>query len=140
MILRGDDVALEIGLGEIVPAGRPDTGDLRLAVRLSSRQFAGYNDSTWVRASSWRSFLDELRRMEEQRAGQAQLVSMSPSDLALRIFVRDRAGHVAVEGHVGKDLVWSDGAHAAHIPFRLELDPSTLPQTVIAFRDLASTD
>jgi hypothetical protein len=138
MILQGDDATLEIVLGELVPAGRPDAGDLRLMARLTSGEFTGCNDSAWVSASMWQSFLTELRRVEEQRSGEARVLSMSPSDFALRIFVRDRAGHVAAEGHVGKDLMWSTGAHAAHIPFRMELDPSTLLLVLSRFRDLGS--
>jgi hypothetical protein len=74
--------------------------------------------------------------MEKARRGEALLESMSPQDLKCCVRVYDHAGHVVMTGHVGDALVDREYAEIARVPFRIEIDPSTLPDLV---RDLTAT-
>ena len=104
-------------------------GDVRLYVRLACEGFMG-TGSSWIDRDVWRRFLRDLERLDDRRDGEAVVESMSPKELRLRIFVTDRAGHVAVDGQVRtqsiRDLRWQFGA--------IQFDPTLLPSLLAELR------
>ena len=127
MILGDREAHVEIGVARTEPP-TPYTagGDVLVAVRVSHRSFAGAADA-WVLAPTWAEFIRELTALEQRRQGSAQVESMSPGELRLRIFSTDRAGHMAVEGFIG--------VRGPLQEWRLEFspiafDPSLLPALV----------
>lgn len=110
--------------------------DVQLSVDVITNRFRGRNDSVWIAKSAHDRFLSELRAAEGTRRGGALLESMSPEDFLCRIAAHDRAGHFVVSGHVGGAIVDSQSVDVARIPFRIELDPSTLADLVEEFERL----
>jgi len=86
--------------------------------------FSGRNPSVWINKHAWDRFITELRALDLERMGEARLASTSPADLAIRVHVYDRAGHIKITGHVASDVIWRDGVDVTRLPFRIELDPS----------------
>ena len=84
MVIRDGNNAISISPIEWVPDDLPAAGDVRMDVEVSSQGFKG-RASVWVRAAGLQGFLQHLRELEERRDGVAELLSMSPDELALRI-------------------------------------------------------
>lgn len=120
----------------LAPSSDGEKPDLHLAVKLQRPDFSAQNRSVWIATSARDRFLSELVAMENARRGEALLTSMSPEDLECCLRVYDHAGHVEMTGHVGNALVDRDHAEIARVPFRIEIDPSALPDLV---RDLTAT-
>ena len=124
-MIVGDGVTqVEVVVTDVAAPVPPHStgGDVRLHIRLTCEGFTGAG-SSWIAHDVWQRFLRQLERLEDRREGEAVVDSMSPDDLRVRIFVTDRAGHVAIDGQVRtrsvRDLRWQFGA----IPF----DPTLLP-------------
>ena len=133
MRLAGDDGRLlQIERSECGPPGTPGDGDLLLNV--SVRVF-GYSasDQSWVVEQAWVGFLSQLRVLERQRRGQAELVGASPDDLRLTFTVSDAAGHMSVSGHLG----WQtpDG-FKQRMEFGFSFDPGLLATVLREFEVL----
>jgi hypothetical protein len=120
----------------LAPSSEGEKSDVLLAVELHRPNFSARNGSVWIAASARDRFLSDLSAMEKARRGEALLESMSPQDLKCCVRVYDHAGHVVMTGHVGDALVDREYAEIARVPFRIEIDPSTLPDLV---RDLTAT-
>jgi hypothetical protein len=132
MILGSDPQQFEISVAE-VERGVPGVyagGDVLVFVRVRLREFSGAVDA-WILRDVWTEFLNQLRRLERDRAGEATLQSMSPDELRLRVFALDRAGHMGVDGEL------TSYHSAAHRPGSttlkfgaIEIDPTALPALV----------
>jgi hypothetical protein len=124
MLLGNGTSQLEICVTEIEPpTPQSRGGDVRVVVRVRFGDFAGATDA-WILRETWDAFAADLRALEQRRHGEAVLLSISPGELRLRFFGRDRAGHMAVDGEVGTR------AHGREALLRfdpIEFDPSQLP-------------
>ncbi len=99
--------------------------DGHLTIVVNSAGFVGHND-LWISANCLEKFCKDLVDLERGRQGEANLESISPNELRLKIRSVDRKGHMAIEGSTGyyvqrpNSLMW----HAIHFGF--EFDPSQL--------------
>jgi hypothetical protein len=124
MTLTDGVARVDIGVTEVAAPIPPHSagGDVRLHIRFTCEDFTG-TGSSWIDLDVWQRFLHELERLVDRRHGEAVVESMSPENLRLRIFMTDRAGHVAVDGQVRtrsvRDLRWQFGA--------IQFDPTLLP-------------
>lgn len=101
------------------------SGDLRVDVELHTPALSA-RTSAWIHREAWDAFAAALESLERQRAGTAHLTSMSPGKLELTVRALDRAGHVGVEGLVGRQ-----GADAWQARFSVfGVDPTALPELV----------
>ena len=107
-----------------------ETTDLLVAVQLQRPHFFAQNMRVWISASVRDRFLSDTSGLESARRGEALLESMSPQDLRCCLKVYDHAGHVEMRGHVGDALIDRDYHEIARVPFRIEIDPSALPDLV----------
>ena len=101
MRLAGDaGQVLTIDRSSFGEPGTPGDEDLFINVTVV---VGGYSaaDQVWVVGDDWRGFMNELRKLEEVRKGQATLRGASPHDLELAFKTTDRTGHMAVLGFVG---------------------------------------
>ena len=137
MILRDEHSTLRLTLAPDVEQGGFD--DVHLVAEVFTGGFVGRNASVWASRPVWDAFLGNLHALARTRSGEARLISMSPADLEIRVHVYDRAGHVRVNGHVGDDVIWSDLTEVARVPFRIEVDPSTIVELVAAFEQLVTS-
>ena len=110
------------------------------SLKVSAGDFVGRNASIWASRPVWDAFLGDLHAVARTRSGEARLISMSPADLEIHVRIHDRAGHVRVTGHVGDHMTWSDLTEVARVPFRIEVDPSTIVQLVAAFEQLTVSE
>jgi hypothetical protein len=121
MQIEGDDGWVEL---------RRREDDEAFDVRVSVGDFAGQNPRIWIDANDQRRFLDDVRRVDKQRKGEARLSSMSPHEFELIVRVVDRAGHVSVEGLLAR-LRYSGNRHdRLLLKFSFALDPTMLPKLV----------
>ena len=132
IILRDELSALQLSLATF---GTGDA-DVYLIAEASMKGFVGRNTSVGVSRRIWDAFIGELKKLETTRTGEARLVSMSPADLELRIRSYDRGRHIRVAGFVGDYMIAKDVTDVARVPFRIEIDPSTLGSLVTAFEQL----
>jgi len=98
------------------------SGDLLLLVRIKRHQFSGEIDA-WVEQRAWFSFAQELTILEQTRQGEARLEGISPGELSLVFRSLDRAGHVGVEGTIGRRAFDGDVALRFSV---FSFDPSQL--------------
>ena len=125
MILGEDSHSVDISIAEVeAPTPQSSGGDVRLTVKVRYGDFAGVADA-WVLLEVWEAFLDDLRALEKSRRGDARVRGISPGELTLRVFATDRAGHMAIEGEVGRLSVGRETfLRFGPVPF----DPSMLPR------------
>ena len=129
---------LELALAEVGQTEH-DRGDIRLRVRVSSIGFRGDYEKVWFRSDDFDRFMNELRAVERDRVGEATLSSMSPYDLTLRIRIRDSAGHVSVDGYLGRVSYGATGDTVeARIGYSIDLDPTLLTTVHDELRDLVA--
>ncbi|XGV95719.1 MAG: hypothetical protein ACAF41_23625 [Leptolyngbya sp. BL-A-14] len=128
MLIREGDDFLEMIATERTPDHLPTPGDTRFEIRVESFGFAGQG-WMWVDRESLKSFVAQLRELENQRQGEAELSSMSPGQFWLRIFSTDSLGHVALVGQLSR---------VEHeLKFGFSFDPSALPSIVKDFQAIA---
>ena len=132
MILRDEHSTLQLSLST------HDTGDddVYLIAEASTKGFVGRNTSVGVSRRSWDAFIADLQTLEATRTGEARLISMSPADFELQVRSYNGARHIRVAGFVGDYVISRDVTDVARVPFRIEIDPSTLAALVTAFEQL----
>lgn len=128
-----DGQLLEIERSTFGAPGTPADEDLLLNVTV---QVGGYSaaDQSWVVAGDWSRFLSQLRQLERLRQGQATLDGASPHALQIVFGATDRAGHMAVAGHVG--WVTAD-RFAQKLEFGFAFDAGMLPTLIREIESLA---
>jgi hypothetical protein len=142
MELREAENLLEVSPLEMSPADSSTPGDLRLGVRVSSKGFAGSSALVWVEAISFQRLLVELRALEATRQGSARLEALgSPDEFWMEFRAIDRAGHMAVFGHLCRWEFLSTGTTGYHqsLGFGFEFCPSRLPAILAAFEKMATS-
>ena len=109
---------------------RRKEGEEAFHVEASVGEFAGSNPNIFIAASELRQFGSNLRQLEHDRRGEARLKAMSPDEFELAVRVVDAAGHVTVNGLIGR-LKYSENAHHdLRFMYSFELDPTGLPMLV----------
>jgi hypothetical protein len=117
-IVSGPNTLL-LEITEVVPPTLPTPGDACLTAEVSTGAFSG-RGSSWVEAPALDAFLSSLRSLDHTRKGEAQIESMSPGELRLRIYSVDSLGHFALSGRIAE--------RNSAVEFHFELDPSYLSQ------------
>src|SRR5437867_13186394 len=108
------------------------------AARCSVGDFSGCNPRIWIDANDQHRFVTELQDLERDRRGEARVAAMSPEEFELGVRVVDSAGHVVVEGLIGK-LQYFGQRHARLLfRFAFVLDPTRLPSLVRDVLELMS--
>ena len=110
--------------------------DVYLVAQASTKGFVGCNASVGVSRRIWAAFIGDVKKLETTRVGEARLISMSPADFELRVRSYDRARHICITGFVGDYMILRDVTDVPRVPFRIEIDPSTLASLVIASEQL----
>jgi hypothetical protein len=128
MVTREATNSVEIVATERVPDHLPSAGDVRLAISVQSQGFVGVG-SGWVEAPRLREFIAQLRELEAQRKGSAEMESISPVQFWLRMLATDRAGHVTLAGRLARG--------EQNVEFSFGFCPSLLPGVVAAFDAIA---
>ncbi len=135
MLIREGDNFLEVIALERITGNLPTLGDTRFEIRVQSFGFAGQG-WTWIDALSLRSFAEQLRKLENQRQGKAELESMSPREFWLNISSTDSLGHMALFGRLCQFEVGSKCEHL--LDFGFSFDPSILPSIIKDFQTIVS--
>ena len=103
----------------------PSYGDAYLSIKVHSNGYSGTND-LWVSSNELKDFCISLVKLEKDRKGETNLVSISPNELELKIYSTDSSGHMAVKGTTGYEM-----ANFKHsVAFGFEFDPSQLVRAV----------
>ena len=133
--LRDEHSTLQLSLATF------DTGDddVYLVAEASTKGFVGRNASVGVSRRIWATFIGDFKKLETTRVGEARLISMSPADFELRVRSYDRARRMRITGFVGDYMISRDVTDVARVPFRIEIDPSTLGSLVAAFEQFVAS-
>lgn len=113
-------------------SGTPPDQDILLNVSVNIHGYSA-NDQAWVARTEWAAFLEGLRRLESERRGEVVLRGVLPDELALKLYVYDRAGHCAVSGHIGWRPPTDEGDARASLSFTLRFDAGILRATLDEF-------
>jgi len=127
--LLGKGGSLILERSDFGAVGTPADDDILLNVTVEVEGFSAA-DQSWVPGLSWSGFLVELRKLENDRQGKATLIAACAEDLRLEFFSTDRAGHMAVRGHVRRRTTES---FELQLRFVLAFEPDDLPRVL---RDL----
>ena len=143
MIIQDGTSTVGIALREMGPIGTPGGGDLGLDIAATTAAtvvggpFMGRNNTVWIERDVWARFLDDLHAFDRTRRGEVDLQAMSPAEFRPTILATDRARHVTAEGWVGRQYAGRAAAAYDRVCFRIEIDPSVLPQLVRELDSLA---
>lgn len=125
---QGEDYfELEISLAE--STGSPGYGDAYVTVEVCSNGFRGHND-LWVLSASLRVFCRALVALEASRQGVAELESVSPDELHIKVRSITSRGHIAVSGKTGYSVQHEGGGFWHAVEFGFEFDPSQLASAI----------
>lgn len=100
-------------------------GDAYVTVAVSSNGYRGHND-LWVSGESLRIFCRALVELEATRRGAAELESIAPGEMNLKVHSITSRGHVAVTGKTGYLIQHESGGFWHAVEFGFEFDPSQL--------------
>jgi len=118
---------LKVAVVDQVPLHLPTPGDTKLSTQVEVGDFTG-RGYAWIEAHHLLAFVAALRKLEADRQGAAEIVSMSPGEFRLRVLATDNLGHLAVEGQIS--------ASGQSLEFGFSLCPSLLPGVVSQFATL----
>ena len=121
---QGEDY-FELAVAPEEDASLQGHGDAYVTVEVRSNGFGGHND-LWVSAESLRGFCRALVALEASRRGAAELESISPDELHLKVSSITSRGHVAVSGKTGYLVQQESGGFWHSVEFGFEFDPSQL--------------
>ena len=114
-----------------------DHGDLRLGVSVRFDGIADAYDQVWIAASDWRGFILALKRVEQERKGEASLLSISPGEFELRLRIVNVKGHPVAYGHLSRyHFLPSLPTIRSSVPYYVKVDPSMLRELVDSFLEL----
>lgn len=77
-------------------------GDALIGVRVFSHGYSG-SGGGWIEAAAIDDFARQLATLDVRREGKAELESLYPEELQLRLFITDLAGHCALSGSISQD-------------------------------------
>ncbi len=120
---RNDSFALEL-VGPAAPHPHP-VGDTYVTASVASAGFSG-SCNLWVLGSELEQFRAELRRLDQERHGEARLAGVDSRELTLVVRAIDAFGHLRVEGRIGGTVACDHGDVHHGVQFGFEFDPSQL--------------
>lgn len=129
MKIQNQENYLEIEIAAEDSKHLPSYGDAHISLTVFSNGFSGKND-LWVQNESLESFCRSLKELEIKRTGEAQIKSISPYELYLKIMSTDSLGHMAVIGKTGYVVTNSRGGYWHSVEFGFDFDPSILIKIV----------
>ncbi|GCE27587.1 hypothetical protein KDA_30710 [Dictyobacter alpinus] len=111
-------------------------------IEASAHGFSASMHSVWWSIDDMHVFLTDLVRLEQQRAGTAVLVSMSPSEAILSFQSVDRVGHMIAKIDLTRSVLLSTAAQCIdhHLSVAFDIDVSLLPKLVRSFEQLIPKD
>jgi hypothetical protein len=115
--------------GDAHTAGRDD---VLLNVTVRTGAYAA-EDADWIVRNDLDRFLQELRALDEKRQGKAVLVSASPDDMQLEFYSTDSAGHMAIQGQLGRT---DPNGFRLQLQFGFAFEPDKLPAILRYFASI----
>ncbi len=107
----------------------PSFEDANIEVSVGSHGFEG-TASAWAHAEEMKKFCAELVALNQALAGEANLSSMSPNELTLKVFAANSRGQLAVQGSIGHHIISENQSFWHSVSFGFEFEPSQLASVV----------
>lgn len=104
-------------------------GDAYVMLKIESKGFSGHND-LWVLGTELAKFCKALLVLERDLKGAAELQSISPNELELKVMAVTSRGHVAVAGSTGYDVQLGNSTQWHSVAFGFEFDQTQLSQAL----------
>ena len=131
MIIQDRANAIELTLLERIPDDLPTPGDVRLRVKVEAEGFVGLSE-VWIEKPTLELFTQDLLALERTRDGEAVLKGVSPDEFILRLRSVDRAGHIAVNGQLGR-ITYGLKAYEQRLHYAFDLSSDMLGTWVKTF-------
>ncbi|MBW7913660.1 MAG: hypothetical protein H3C54_08195 [Taibaiella sp.] len=90
----------------------------------------------WIENHEVESFIEQLKKLDDTRKGEAVLRSMGPRDMELVIYSKDERGHLEILLKLYKDDREGYGFGHFNIEIGFEIDAGSIGQIIQNFREL----
>jgi hypothetical protein len=104
-------------------------GDALVTSKIESKGFSGHND-LWVLGAELAKFCKALLVLERGIEGAAELQSLSPNELELKVMAVTSRGHVAIAGSTGYDVQLENSTQWHSVAFGFEFEQTQLSEAV----------
>lgn len=126
MKVGAEGAFLELEVSEFGGRGTPAEHDFLMNITVQVNGFSGA-DQVWILLHEWEVFLAQLTELDRVRQGRAVLSAVMPEECQVEFFSTDRAGHMALRGHVRRPTC--DGFDLG-VEFGFAFEPDGLPAIV----------
>lgn len=99
--------------------------DAYITVKIDSRGYSGLND-LHVLAVDFKNFCKDLLSLQATLKGSAELNSVIPNELHIKIQPLDSLGHISVTGKTGYQIHTQHSCNWHSVEFGFEVDPQEL--------------
>ena len=103
--------------------------DALVDVTVNSHDMTGLHQ-VWVGHAALQAFFEELQDLDRTHHGEAQLFSLSPDELNIRVFSCDRHGNLAISGSLYYQVYARNSAYDHRLTFGFDLEPIQLSLVV----------
>jgi hypothetical protein len=101
IVICEDDNFIDIAVSEWTSASLPTPRMLHLEIAVQSHGFSGQGQA-WIDTPSLRYFIAQLKQLKANREGSAEIASILPGQLWLRISVIDSFGQTELTGKLSQ--------------------------------------
>ncbi len=127
MRIRSESGLIELSVLERLSEDLPSAGDVRVLAKIAGYGATGSSSSSWIEREVLQAFVEALHAINAGHGEEAELHSMSPGDLEIRVRLTDGAGHIRVTASVGRTYALAAGGNAnATAGLSLDIDRSHL--------------
>ena len=102
-----------------------ESGDYYVCIRARASGFKGHSDGHVIGAA-FDEFIDDLRRLESTRRGNATLSSVHSGQFSIEVRSKSLLGHMEVVGTLSFTSYPSETRHQQKLEFGFEFDPGQL--------------
>jgi hypothetical protein len=107
-----------------------------VSIKAENEGFCGSNN-VWFQLDQYKSFIDELKILEDKRQGKASLESMSPGEFKVIIESFDSSGHLILRYQISKNVPQTNQIQIIFfVSGGFELDSSCFAFVVKGFESL----
>ena len=107
----------------------PSKGDAHVQIAVSSHGFGACNNC-WIQADIIQGFFDALLTLKTDGLGEAQLTSISPGELELKVCSMNQQTHISVSGKTTRLVCASTGNFHQSLAFAFAIEPGLLKDIV----------
>jgi hypothetical protein len=122
----------------IVPREIGLDGSIRFSVNASCGGFSGESYEVWVELDILDNFIKDLKKLDEERSGDATLQGMSPNEFTIQLYSADSLGHIGLTLSLVRPKFLSGRTIFQKLEIGFEIDSSRMADIVKQSNELKS--